>query len=391
MKINLERWCAIAFIGCLAIGTAILPADRGKPLIDWLNTPERTRVQLWQSRSYARQNHEAGLFNAYAAARDLGLARELFGSTPAKVGDPDVRFASDVSPVMRAEFTKALDDERSARPEWKGHGKVGVIVRLDTVTRVNGVKVPRLEQRYERTSSRVIMPSAATGGRCVVVIELPDNDPWNRNGTTTRDRPSGPMHPILDACGYYDAFGTPGAAVESDLSADRFYYARGYAWVAAPRDTVKHPVHYGFQRWTVDAREIRCLAGTDTSCVAMLHGNGSEDYYWWYSRVAFASGVTSARQLFWELPRPNDLNRMVLDVGPQRFSRIWTSPKSFDEAYRDETGQTLGAFVRHSMEHELGTYKPGPWTSWLTNMLTLLGIAAMLGITTQFSRRPRVA
>jgi hypothetical protein len=292
---------------------------------------------------------------------------------------------------MRAEFTKALDDERSARPEWKGRGKVGVIVRIDTVTRVNGVTIARLKEKYEQTNLRVIAPSAVTGGRCVVVVELPDNDPWGRDKKQTHRRLSGPLHPLLDACGFYDAFGMPGAAIDSQIAHDRFYNARGYTWVIAPRDTAKHPVHYGYQRWAVDSRDIQCLAGNDTSCVASLRGDGASDYYWRYPRVAFAAGVTNARQLYWDLPRPNDLNRMVLEVGPQRFSRIWTSAKPLDEAYRDETGESLGAFERHLMEHELGTYVRGPWTSWLTNGLTLLGIAAMLWMAIQLSQRPRVA
>ena len=385
MKITFERWCAIAFLGCLALGVAILPADSGTPFANWFSTPERTRVQDWQRRMYARQNHENSVLDAYAATRDLILAREQFGATQGKVGEPDVRFASDIPTAMRAEFMRALGVERAERGEWTGRGKVGLIVRLDTATRINGHVVKRLADRYGTTLSRTIAPSAATGDRCVVVIDIPRGDGWF---LFNRDRKIRTPRPLMDACGFYDAFGMPGAEIGRDLAETRFNFARGYPWVSAP-DTVKHPYRYSFQRWYLDASVFQCMAGNDTACIVNLRGARPPSYY--YPSVTLPAGVTHVRYLARELPAPTELNRMVLEVGPQRFARIWQSPKSLDQAYADETGKTLGQFVRELAVHNLGAYRAGPWTPAVTSFMTLLAIAVALVLAMKFARRPRVA
>jgi hypothetical protein len=388
MKINFERWAAIAFVGCMAIAAAILPADGGKPVVTWFATPERTRVSNWQTRLYARANHGTSLLNAYDATRDLELARETFGTSPARVGEPEVRFASDVSGPMRAKFMQALGEERAQRPEWKGNGKVGIIVRIDTAVRINGQTLARLgTRRNTHTETRTIAPGAATGDRCVVIVELPNGTAW---GPTVRGVPFGTPRPLLDACGFYDAFGMPGAQIANDLATTRFFFARGYGWLEAPRDTAKHGHFYTYQQWYFDASDIRCLAYDDQACVEHLRGTGSSRSDW-YPSIALPTGTSTERLVFQDLPSPSALNRLVLEVGPQRFSRIWQSPKSLDQAYLDETGRTLGQFVRNNAAHEYGIYHPGPWTSSLTAALTLITIAALFVLSLRFGARPKVA
>jgi hypothetical protein len=390
MKVTFERWCIIALLGCLGLGVAILPADGSRTFVAWLTTRENSRLDLWQTRRNARGNRMRSLAAAYGAAEDLAVATHEFGTHPATIGEPDVRFASDVPAPMRSAVIKALNDERAERGEWKGRGKVGVIVRLDTVTRVDGHVISRLDRKASnQTLSRVVAPSAATGGRCVVVIDIFTGDPWVK---MYEGKPLGPVHPLLDACGFYDAFGTPGAEISRDMAEDQHFYARGYGWIVAPRDTAKHPRNYSFQRWSSATREVRCLAGDDNACLDELRGKPEEGYAsWWYGYVTTPDGVSTTRAVRRDLPYPSAMNRVALELGPQRFARVWQSPKTLEQAYFDETGRTLGQFVRAQDQHEDGVYVPGAWTSWFSMGLTVLAIGLGLGLTMRFAPRARVA
>lgn len=389
MKVTVGRWIAAALVGCLALAVAILPADGSSALDGWLARRDRTPVDMWETRLYARQGHLGTLINAYDAARDLAAARKAFGTTPGTVGDPEVRFADGVPPAMRRAFTRALDDERAQRPEWKGRGKVGVLVLIDTVTRVNDRTLPMAQNRFTVTTSRVVAPDPQTGGRCVTVVGLPGGDPWSSRHEM---KPLGPPHPLLDGCGFYDAFGAPGAAIARDLADDQFFYARGYAWMTAPRDSARHPGVFAFQQYPNETREVRCLAGNDTSCVDEFRGVQT-DLWWdtWWATVTAPAGISTRRAMARELPYPDALNRIVLELGPQRFFRMWQSAKTLDAAYRDESGETLGEFVRRSDIREDGAYRPGALKSWLATGLTLAAIASCLALALQFSVRPRVA
>lgn len=387
MKLTFERWVIVAVMGCLALAVAILPADGSRSFERWILERSWTRADAWQMRFEGRADHLGAVIHSYVAARDLAEAREFFGSTSGRVGDPEVRFSSDVPAAFRAEFMRALDDERGRRPGWTGRGKVGVLVRIDTVTRVNGQAIPRLETKTRETFSRVIAPSAETGGRCVAVVQLPSGNPW---AGIVNGKAAGPVHPLLDACGYYDAFGSPGAAIGRELADDRYFFARGYARVTAPVDTLRRPTSFSLQSYSNDTREVRCLAGDDSSCLDELRGTPDASWWRWQGTTAMPAGISSYQSVNREPRFPNSLNRMALEMGPDRFERVWRSEGSLEAAYRAEVGETLAGFERREDVHEDGAYREGPWTSAGTGLLTLGWIGGLMGVSLRFGRRPGV-
>ncbi len=391
MKMTFERWTAIAFVGCLTIAVAMLPADGNRELASWLDTKTRSPDDVWQLRMQARLTHFDDVARLYRQTFELTEARRSFGSTAGKIGAPEVHFTADVPQSFRNTFSRALDDERSQQREWTGHGKVGVLVMIDTATRINGVELQRIRSWGGGVTTRVVPPSAATGDRCVVVVSIPNGDPWSR---LYEGKPIGPMHPLLDACGFYDAFGAPGSQIQDELISGRFQFARGFQPVAPP-DTVIHPREYHWRWGGVDAGTHlgRCLAGADTMCLDLWVGAGMSSYYRATgepSRPAWP-GITLVKLPWRSSQYVTQLSRAALAVGPQRFVRIWQSPKSLEAAYFDETGQTLPEFIRTNMAVDVGPYHAGPYTTWLTTSLTLLVVAIALGATLQFSPRPKVA
>jgi hypothetical protein len=239
---------------------------------------------------------------------------------------------------MRSAFMKALDGERAERPDWKGRGKVGVLVAVDSPVTISGVRFSRTSAvSGGRTMSRMIAPSPLTGDRCVVQILLPGPDAWQENADG--GQPSVPQ-PLLDACGFYDAFGAPGALIARELTDGHFTSARGYEMLDHD-DPTAHAPSWANLRYDLSA--ARCLAGDDGSCWTV----GSKASWWQRARYPKEWPGGSDE---WPLPTSryhlSGLNRLALDLGPARFARLWTSSKTLEEAYFDETGVTWGDYVR---------------------------------------------
>ena len=109
MKITFERWAAVSLVGCLALGTAILPADGSHWIPSWWAADAPNPLQAWYTRMGARNNHRGDMYAQYVTARDLVSARREFGSVAGKTGRPDVRFNPNVPTPMRDAFMKELD------------------------------------------------------------------------------------------------------------------------------------------------------------------------------------------------------------------------------------------------------------------------------------------
>ncbi len=393
MKMTFERSVLIALVGCLAIAVAVLPADGAHNAPSWMDLRTRSPEDMWGTRMRARAVHFSQLAGTYKRTFELNEARHTFGSTPGKIGAPEVHFAADVPQSFRVAFTRALDDERAAQGAWTAHGKVGVYVLLDTSTRVNGVALERLRGTWNGTYTRVVPPSAATGDRCVTVVSIPNGDPWSRLFEGT---PIGPMHPLLDACGFYDAFGAPGVRVENELVGARYQFARGYQPVV-PQDTAKHPSEFYWGNGSEGTHLGRCLAGADTMCVDLWLGANSGRYSNYDDedsdqlRRTRWDGITYTEAPWRTVRFITPLSRAALAVGPQRFEKIWQSPKTIEAAYFDETGQTLAAFIRADAAVQFGSYRAGPYTPWFSTAITLFAVAAALGAALRFSPRPKIA
>jgi hypothetical protein len=387
MKITFERWIMIAFVGCLVLAVAVLLADGSQSSAPWSDVKTHSPEDAWVRRMQARAHHFFDLESVYKGVYERTEAEHVFGATPGKIGTLELRFTNDVPQAFRTAFTRAVNDERTERREWTGHGKVGMLVMVDTSTRVNGVELVRLRGAWNGTYTRTIPPEPATGDRCVVVVSIPNGDPWSR---LLEGRPIGPMHPLLDACAFYDAFGPPGPQINRELLDAHYAFARAYT-PSPPPDTSKHPSEY---RWVYGGGTHvgRCLAGSDTMCIATWMGtdDGFGDYEW-QPKLGDWIGITRIRGPWRTVRYVTQLSRMAIKVGPQRFAKIWQSPKTIDAAYFDETGETLGAFIRENMAADFGAYRAGPYPPWFSTALTLFAIAATFAAALRFSPRPKIA
>jgi hypothetical protein len=384
MKVTIGRWIALTLIVCLALGAAILPADGTHWIPSWWAGEMRMPFSAWYSRMNARSRNRYDAFREFVAARDLVSARREFGSTEGKAGAPEIRFAANVPPAARAAFMNQLNSERAERAGWKDRGKVGVLVAVDSALTTHGVNVSHGSGvSAGRTMTRVIAPSALTGDRCVVQVILSGTSGWQRG---VNGEPAFGGRSVLDACGYYDAFGAPGAAIRGELLDDQFELTRGYEAVDRA-DPIVHPTRTWQAIW-YDLSAARCLSGEDGACWN-LHST-----FWRRSHHSFPiewPGGSDERILVTNANAIGPINRVALILGPERFARIWRSSKTFEDAYFDETGVKWANYVRDRTRDMYGPYQPGPWTTPVSLALTLLTVAALVATALKIGRRPSVA
>ncbi|MGH7656441.1 MAG: hypothetical protein ACREN6_17465 [Gemmatimonadaceae bacterium] len=390
VAMNALRWSVACILGCLLLGAALLPPQvDDDPFYRW--RPEWTvQERGLQARAAAARLHSLKLWTAYRSARTDEIARREFGSASAHKpasASVSVWYDTDVPQAVRLEVSRRVAAEDSARGSWRGKGRVGVLVLTDTATRVDGVAMPWGFNSGLTVSTSVLPVGPETGGRCVAVVRVGH---LLLSGATALPADRN----LLDACAFYDAFGTPGPQVAAWLAAERFSYARALSF--APPDSAELKA----SRWEWQYEDFvftgenftRCAADDAASCLAALHAPAT-DYRWFYwpdasvPEPAGAQEITQPARGF----RNGLLEAMVRDIGPDRFQRVWQSPRALDEAYLDATGEPLAAWVHRRVVAISGPYHIGPLPTPTSAILTLVALTILAALTLRFARRPSAA
>lgn len=90
----------------------------------------------------------------------------------------------------------------------------------------------------------------------------------------------------------------------------------------------------------------------------------------------------------WEFGQTaHTLRALAEELGPERFVRLWRSPKPLDESYFDVTGVGFASWVRKEIG---GAYRAGPSTPATSTSLTLLAAVALFVVASRGVPRPRM-
>jgi hypothetical protein len=379
------RWIASCVLGCLLLAVALLPpspsSDDDAPY-RW-QTQWTTHEHVVERRVQIARSHSVLLWRAYRAAHDADVAMREFAtghtavSAPAKVS---IWFDADVPPAARRRISELVTAENSARGRWHGAGSVGVLVFTDTATSIDRVPMPWGYNSALTLSTKVLPPIKEIGDRCVTVIRV------GRAALIAPDTISADRQ-LLDACAFTDAFGTPGPQIQAWLLAGHMGFARSLSLVIHDSAATPGWASYDFL-YSNDAYS-RCAGDDLPSCSSLL--SEAPGYYWWdywhdrsVSMPSESSELTQAAGGF----SATLLDAMVRDLGPDRFQRVWQSPRSFDAAYLGVTGEPLAAWVHRQVVARSGPYHIGPLPTATSAILTLFTIAASLAISVRMARRP---
>ncbi|HEY2851075.1 MAG TPA: hypothetical protein VGI97_14440 [Gemmatimonadaceae bacterium] len=383
---NPKRWAAACVLGCLVLATLLLPPPPSSDeFTEWTprsSAHERTLVR----RLSARHLHAQLLDFAYRGAHDADVARREFGaqSKGAAPNGVSVWFDSDVPTPVRQRVSQLIGAEEASRGTWRGKSGVGVLVLTDTASAVDGVQV-KLGFNTLISSTTMVRPVPQAGGRCVTIIRI------GRGWLQRADTIAGDRH-LLDGCAFYDAFGSPGAQIRAWMDSSNAGFARALSF--APPDSVSlKRARWGFYDfWYSDDRFVRCAGNKLQECSALLRE--PTVYMAWRPGNDASVPMPVELQAYAEPSRGFNatlLDAMVRDIGPERFERVWQSPKSLDAAYLDATGEPLAAWVHRRAVTLDGPYHIGPLPTTTSAILTLATLVLLAGLTIRFAQRPRTA
>lgn len=388
MTITVKRWIAGCVLGCLVLAVLLLPPQANDdPFYRW--TPRwSTREQGLDVRVQNRRVHGRLLWQAYRAAHDVDVARREFGAKApgaAATGGMPVWFDADVPVATRREVSRLLAVDDSARGTWRGKGGVGVLVFTDTATAVDGIHLPWGFNSGLIASTTVLLPTRETGDRCVTVIRV-GHLALLGGGAIPPDRG------LLDGCAFYDAFGKPGPQVAAWMDSTKVSFARTLSFAPPDSMTVR------LRRWGYedsfysDSHLARCAANDVGACSALARVTAIPFYwrYWHDASVALPAEADEMDQRARGFSATL-LDAMVRDIGPERFERVWQSPKPLDSAYFDETGEPLGTWIHRRVQLVDGPYHIGPLPTATSAVLTIVTIMLSLAVAVRFAQRPAAA
>jgi hypothetical protein len=385
---TMKQWIAGCVLGCLVLAVALLPPQAtDDPFYRW--TPRWSAHERGLNlRVQSRQVHGRLLWIAYRHAHDVDVAQREFAAPAARgtpAGDLPVWFDADVPEATRREESRTLNAHESARAVWRGTAGVGVLVSTDTATSIDGARLPWGYNSGLIVSTKVLPPTRATGGRCVTVIRI-GQVALHTAGAIAPDRT------LLDACAFYDAFGQPGPHIASWMDSTNAGFARALSF-APPDSTSIKLSRWGYDDFFYgDERFARCAASDLAACSAMV-GEPAVNFYWRFWNDVSVSAPAEATE---DNQRARGfsatlLDAMVRDIGPERFERVWQSPKSLDAAYFDATGEPLAAWVHRRTVALDGPYHIGPLPTATSAILTVVTILLSLALSVRLARRPTAA
>ncbi|MEK7401813.1 MAG: hypothetical protein AABZ80_05560 [Gemmatimonadota bacterium] len=200
---------------------------------------------------------------------------------------------------------------------------------------------------------------------------------------------------LQGACGFYAAFGAPGAKVDTWL--------RSHAWMyglQAPRqrrsmlDTANL---YWWNRGVPFSRSAgyplreylstvgyRCVAGIAEDCRRIMM---SDSLTLNYSSVWFSVSKEGIRtREYWsnDMYRlgPNSaelLSDMAFELGRERFQRFWSSPLPVEEAFKAASGEDLGEWTYRWARKTYGNFGLGPGLPASAAVVSLVLAALFVG------------
>jgi hypothetical protein len=373
MGLTLWRWGAGVALGCGALTAALLPFPASVAERWTFAAPEPLAGEV--SRWAADVARAQAALRAYRAATAL----ELWRTTTRSADTASVR-------VDRSVPASISDDVRAiAAEQWRALGNPSAL-HAEVFVYVDSTTVPR--SAIAATSRRALerafvdvafaLPEATGGERCVALVRL--------RGTTAGHVDALRHQSLVGVCGFFAAFGVPGAGVREWLEATDYRAARRSDWHVALAPAIDGSSVYG-----VGAAGGQCLTGKPGACLDVL-GIG---------RVGVQAGgiaagtpafvldgagpISAADRVRYRSELGNVevelLMSAVREFGPERFGQFWRSEAAPDVAFSSANGITLDAWTRQWLTRTFGALpdRPTVRTShvvWLTVAAPLLLVVA---------------
>lgn len=388
MALSLRHWVAGSAVACATIAVANLPPPvepSGRARVARLEDFEAPldRVQLLR---VALRLSRGSLDRAADVAE---LVARVRATPPRPDGAPIFVTTLPLAPPTR----RAIEDRLAV--VWRSLGSTSPEVGVAVVLAEHG---PQL----------AVLPSATGGRTCIAKLTVewslrwmvrsaapprPDElDPWLRQG--------------LGACAFYAAFGRPGPAVETWLSARGFDLGRDVDWLATPSGrwyrfgvpSSGRRLAEALMAWQLDDRysisldAVACNAGDLIRCRAALFGADTTGIgrrqrreppgvvvrWWAWERL----GGLYGGQMF--------LADLVRTMGHERFGAFWRSAAPVDSAFQVAMGLPIEVWTARWQRERMGVLAVGSRIRTASVLLGLLVAGLFVAGSAYFAGRRQI-
>ena len=374
MGLTLWRWVAGVTVGCGALAAALLPFPESVAERWTAAAPEPLAGEV--RRFTADVGRTQAALRAYRAATGLALWRsavEHSDTMSVRIDQSVPRAIADGVRDVAAEQWRALG------PASAANAQIFVYVDSTTVPRATTTATSRRPLEPRRfVDVSFVLPQATDGSRCVALVRLGGATPAHVDALRRQS--------LVGVCGFFAAFGLPGAGVRQWLEATDYRSARRSDWHVALAPAIDASAVYG-----IGAAGGRCLTGEPGACLDVL-GAGQPDTY--------GRGVTSASPTFvldgLATVNPGDRARSrselgnvevellmsaVREFGAERFGRFWRSETVPDAAFGSAHGVTLDTWTRQWLTRTFGALPSRPtvrlsYVVWVALAAPLLLVVA---------------
>jgi hypothetical protein len=381
MGMTLLRWATGLALGCLAVTVVLVPFPPTVPRVWEAAPPAPLAEELSGLTRAASAAHLA--VRSYRADRAL----DRWSAAAPKSETTLVRIDASVPPTI------AEDARRVAAEQWAALGTpvsgthAQVFVYLDTTT------IPRAADSTARR--RVLeparfadvafaLPGATDNRRCVALVRLRGVSPAHVAALHSQS--------LIGVCGFFGAFGLPGAEIGRWLAATGYRVARRSDWSVARAPATDASSLYGLSE-----PAGRCLTGHRDGCSKALRlgvgasafGRPPENRLAWVLDVAQPPNAAGASTV----PSLGDaegqfLADAVRAVGHERFARFWQASAKPGAAFEGATGVSFEEWTKRWLARTYGapSARPGVHVGDLVWLASLAPFALLIAV----RRRERV-
>ena len=375
MGVTTWRWSAGVAMGCAAIAAVLLPFP---PTVAETWTPAAPAPLAAE---LAKLTRVAG--QAHAAVSTYRAAQALDRWSAARTGADTALVRVDRSvPESVAVPARAIALEQwaaLAAPVSARHAEVFLFVDSTSIPRADDAATTHRWLEPRRLVDVAYALPGATGGReCVALVRL--------RGVSATHLDALRSQSLIGICGFYAAFGLPGAGIQGWLARSNYRFARRSDWSVARAPATDASSLYG-----LGEPAARCLTGDRGGCRNALRLEPP------YANREPQPGHRLASVLDAALP-PNAtapallgdaddalLAAAVRSVGPERFARFWRSTAAPDSAFITATGVRMEQWTERWLTQAYGA--PPPQPSARVSDMVWLSIAAAVAVFV--ARRPR--
>jgi hypothetical protein len=386
MRRELIRW-AVGVLGAALLTTAVV---LGMKSDDWVcafgvcGDAEFRSARVLRS---VAQRNAGDAWRNYRQAEVLALVARVVPKA-ATAGEPFTWFAPDVSPRARSTALTVLADERRASGNARGRAPVAVLFVVDTAKVIGGVD--RRGNVLARWSTLAMWPTASSNGWCVAVVKL--GPAALANGVTPAPRAT-----LMDACGYYYAFGAPSARLAAALDSGDYRVARGY--FPGARDALRREAAFRVPLFD-DVSGYRCASGASEACAAYFENviGAPRRLARRFRPAGMLTPEVAAMtdEQYAETPAAGLFDAFAVTLGTDDFERFWTRNVPPNASYVSAAGEPLTSLARRLAEAQYhrgvvrfgGRLPSPPGDVAADTVLTLAILGALALAALRYGRRP---